>query len=439
MGNAPSSSNKNTKSKLSLINHIDKIAAKYILTPNFSDMKNLTNEKYCNKLVILTADIISKNVSDKDLVYLKQRLQKGNIINEMANESVLHIRKDKIGELDVKQSTQKKRMCIGIARFYIKIAHVFSAIVTTVRPQFENLDRSGSGIMDSSNLDNYRYYDDYHYHGDSKYLNPKIPKKQYYYDGGNSKKSKTNTLCNNRLSSLKIKKSNLDDENKVIIQPNFCSDKQKKNLSRELGIPELEKLYYDKYDFTTGKFTSMKDETKKQYMKDLELFYKTFTGNKDMPKDIKKFSDIALRKYNRHPSCKLSNSKSQVKITGSLNDQLISNYANHVSSMTKNMDSKEDELLEVIKKLFSLYQDPKTKLKHYIINPNLNNKLLDDIVKNTRNIIVNLYTQCENDFSTGVGIYEQLIEKKMKDTTQSQIETIREKKQEILSQNFNQD
>ena len=446
MGNTPSTSK---KTPLSLLNHIDKIAAKYILTPNFSDMKNLTDEKYCNKLVILTANIISKNVSDKDLVYLKQRLQKGNIINELTNESVLHIRKDKIDELDVKQSTQKKRMCIGIARFYIKIAHVFAAIVTTIRPSYQQeiTDRSGFGRkrMDYRSPTDYRIPRDYisptdyriprDYRSPTDYRSPRSDVLQFY--GGKHEKNMDTTLCKRRLSSLKVKKNKYSDDGNVVIQPNFCSSEQKKLFSKEVGIPELEKLYFDSYDFTTGKFTKMKKETEKQYMKDLELFYKTFTGTKEMPKSIKKFSDITLKKYNRHPSCKLSNSRSQVKIIGSLNDQLISNYANHISSMSKNMDVKESQLLKVIQQLFSTYKDPKTKIKHYIINPTLDNKVLQEIVEKTRILIVNLYSQCENDFTTGIEIYEQLIEKKIKDTTQNQIKTIREKKEQILSQQNN--
>ena len=46
-------------------------------------------------------------------------------------------------------------------------------------------------------------------------------------------------------------------------------EKQVKNneynttLNQETGIPELEKLYWDDYDFTTGKYKGMLPETKK--------------------------------------------------------------------------------------------------------------------------------------------------------------------------------
>ena len=38
-----------------------------------------------------------------------------------------------------------------------------------------------------------------------------------------------------------------------------------KNLISEPGIPELEELYYDKYNYENGSFDSMTDKTKIKY------------------------------------------------------------------------------------------------------------------------------------------------------------------------------
>ena len=46
--------------ELKAINILDVLATKYILTQNFQDMKKLGDKEYCNKLVILTSDIIKK-------------------------------------------------------------------------------------------------------------------------------------------------------------------------------------------------------------------------------------------------------------------------------------------------------------------------------------------------------------------------------------------
>ena len=58
MGNAQNKGDGSTTDK-SLTSIIDFIATDYILTQNFTDMYNLTDEKYCDKLLILTSKIIS--------------------------------------------------------------------------------------------------------------------------------------------------------------------------------------------------------------------------------------------------------------------------------------------------------------------------------------------------------------------------------------------
>ena len=46
-----------------------------------------------------------------------------------------------------------------------------------------------------------------------------------------------------------------------------------KNLGDEPGIPELQSLYYDDYNFTDGKYIGVTDEGMEVYMKDLEILY----------------------------------------------------------------------------------------------------------------------------------------------------------------------
>ena len=50
-------------------------------------MKNLSDLKYCDDLVILTSNIIANHLSDLDVEYLAQRTKDGVEINEMTNET----------------------------------------------------------------------------------------------------------------------------------------------------------------------------------------------------------------------------------------------------------------------------------------------------------------------------------------------------------------
>ena len=60
----------------SLAKIIDFVATNYILTQNFQDMKKLSDMKYCNNLVILTSKVIENKLSDIDVEFLAQRLNR---------------------------------------------------------------------------------------------------------------------------------------------------------------------------------------------------------------------------------------------------------------------------------------------------------------------------------------------------------------------------
>ena len=144
MGAANSTQN-STQNK-SLTKVIDFVATNYILTQNFTDMKDLANIDYCNNLVIMSADIIAKKLNEQDIKYLAQRIKDGVEINEMVNEKVIFLKKSDLESLDIQNSTTKRRVCIGIAKFYVRVAHLFAAIVTTINPIYTYKDKYGSTV-----------------------------------------------------------------------------------------------------------------------------------------------------------------------------------------------------------------------------------------------------------------------------------------------------
>jgi len=88
---------------------IDIIATKYILTQNFQDMKKLGQKEYCDKLVILTSDIVKKFMNEKEIEYLAQRVNRGDYYNKMVKQKVMYL---DTNELDSKsrQSFSKKEL-----------------------------------------------------------------------------------------------------------------------------------------------------------------------------------------------------------------------------------------------------------------------------------------------------------------------------------------
>jgi hypothetical protein len=390
MGNTQTINKKSKKSEL--LSMINKIASKFILTQNFYDMKNLQNKQYCDKLVILTSKIIADKLDDLEITYLSQKLQKGNLVNKTVTSNVTFIEKEDLNKLDVKDTKtkfkRKQRMCIGIAKYYITIAHIFASIVKTINPTYSYKNQQNvKEIVD--------FFD-----------KKKIPKNAVV-------KMTKNNICQNRINSLIGKHLKDVDMN----QPTFCNinkGEKEKTLFDEPGIPELEKLYYDVFNYETGKFYKMSEQSKEQYNKDLETFYKAFTGKK-INENVKSFQNIQLVDYNKLAKCK----SGEFKKPYSKNDELFKSYGEHIANMMKTSNESQKKLIQILKSLFVESQDGSIA-----IHPLLDQKKLDSIVENTRNVIVNMYTNCEENFKTGLFMFEAIIEQQIKSNTVKKIENL---------------
>ena len=119
-----------------LVKIIDFVAANLILTQDFQDLQKLSSPEYCDKLVIVTSDVLNNYLDTKDVEYLHQKMEGTTEINQMRKEKLTYFEKDNIGKLDLKSPLEKKRACIGIAKSYVKVAHLFSAIMTVINPVY---------------------------------------------------------------------------------------------------------------------------------------------------------------------------------------------------------------------------------------------------------------------------------------------------------------
>jgi hypothetical protein len=398
---------------------IDYIATYYILTMDFKSLSKLSEKAYCDKLVILTSDIIDRYFNDMEVTFLAQRIKEGVEINDLKTEKIIFINQDNLQNLDVsndiQKSIRKKRVCIGIAKYYVKIAHVFAAIVMTINPVYTYKDSTGQNVK-TTLLEK-----------------DKIPKNV------NKKIYKLN-ICDNRIRALKKGELFDDQLGSVSIQPQICDmninkDGSQKTLADEPGIQELMRLYLDdKYDYSNGTFTGMSEETERQFRKDLKLFYTTFTGNEDMPDNIKKFSDIKLRDYNKKPGCQPSNSVLKDKYTLNKKDELYIKYAENIKKMIQVAADNQYKLLDVINELFTYVNDPYSGKRVIRINPKLTESSLQKAVVKTRKLIIDLYVKCETDYVNGVQLFEAIVESKILETTQKQIENLKKEASKIISE-----
>jgi hypothetical protein len=421
MGNANSTNTPNPLNKTgNFYEKIDYIASHYILTMDFESLKKLAQKEYCDKLVIITSDIIKDHFSERDITYLGQRVKQGVEVNEMSKQHEIFVNEDQLKDLDaskgVNKSIDKKRKCIGIAKFYIKIAHVFSAILMTINPTYSY--KSNGATENVSLLEKNK-------------IPPNTPRKI----------SKLN-ICDNRLRALDHVKepvneaNNVNNVNNITLSPKICdmnldSTGNPKSLIEEPGIPELLKLYFDKYDYSTGEFTGMTETMQEQYNKDVHKFFTAFTGKDVMPPEIKKFSDIKLRNYTNLGFC---NNSALKNVSISKKDDLFIKYGENLKNMMNTASNNQQKLLSVINDIFIFVLDPYTNEKKIRINPRLTDDGLTKLVENTRKFIIDLYVTCEMDYVNGVKLYEAIVESQILETTDKQIKALSAQKNKLITE-----
>ena len=471
-------------------NVIDHIASKFITQASFQELQNLHKQEYCNKLVVLTAKVIKHHLNDMEIDYMAQRTEKGVEINKTSKANVLYLAKDDLDRLDVSNTTKKQRMCMGIAKFYIKIAHLFAAIAMTINPQYTYTDSDGIEKTISIHERN------------------KIPR------GTNYKYTRKN-LCSRRLEALKPTQNT---ENGIRVKGKNCKMNLKiqksidginvpiENLQNmmfidEPGVPQLELLYYDDYDLNTGKYVGMTEKYETKYKEDLSTFYTTFTGDKSLPNDvsirltnlpiditdqilgqifksdgkieyidiksdgsaiirfdkpsgqksalkkngtdsggfplniekyeIKKFSDIPLKDFHNQNLCKDKESPWHQSYMGSPSSKLFKDYADHYKNMIQQSQQLEKKLLSVVKQVFSYWIDPQKQQKQLTINPELNMTKLQELVDEARDTIIQLYINCEKDFQKGLEIFESIVRSKMVETSQQRLANFDKKAEQL--------
>ena len=394
---------------------INFVATNYILTQSFEDMESLKDPKYCDKLIVVTSDVLNKYLTKMDVQYLAQKVKQGVEVNEMTSDGLLYLRQDSLPKIDVKNAVTKKRMCIGIAKYYVKVAHLFSAIVSTINPTYTYKDEFGTRKEVPFSEKN------------------KIPK------GTDVKINKVN-VCSERVQAL-VNGQDLgmeDPAQPIKIKPNFCqmntdipaTEKQQKRvvktLADEPGMSQLERLYNDVYDYQTGKFTGMSDAMRQEYNKDLATLYKAFTGKEEMPASVKSFADIQLRDFEALGGCQAEPNNQYMKsYEGTSKQKLFVNYANQIKVTMQQTEENRNALIAVLDKVFAFAVNPQTKKPEITINPGLNDTMLNELVRQTQELIIKLYTSCEANFIKGLEIFEQIIQEQIKIKTEKKIEALK--------------
>jgi hypothetical protein len=364
---------------LDLIDTLDFIACNYIFTLNYENMKKLYDKNYCDKLVVLTSDIINNYYNEIEVNQLSDRISFGeNFLHKPKHEKIIYYQKSDITD------NSKQSNCNKIAKFYVKIGHLFSAILTTISPEYIYKDPK-TGQITKKSLQQ------------KKDIPPGV-KPQIV----------SNSLCTKRLNLLL--------QNQIQHPLNKDTYKQTDTLSEENGIPELMNLYLDSnYDFSTGLFTSMSPETELKYHKDLTDFYTSFTQEDIMPDTIKSFSDIKLKDNFKKYDITIENYQLS-------NKSLMQKYAENIKNMIQRIDFIQQKLLDILNHVFIINEhEDNIRISHLLTETKL-----QQFIEECRENIVELYIHCEEDFVEGINIYEAIIEDILLKTTISQISSLQD-------------
>jgi len=375
----------------SLSSQIDDIAIHYILKQNTIDLLRLTDKEYYDNLIVLVGNLFENKLSDLEIGSMNQRIHP-----ETMQDAVL--------DFLPSNSKIKNIMIRNISKFYMKIMMVFSAIVATIDPQYSYEDDQGTQqLFYLKDLNSYKNI--------PRNANPLV-----------HQLTNPMNLCRKRITILR-NKIDLTDPDFVTINPGekLCSSDSAQHLTDEIGIKELDLLYYDIFDPSSKTWKHRSKEMEEKYKNDLQKFYSIFTGNESMPSHILTFKDIELFDYRSTGYCKDTLFTQDYIVPK--DDELIIRYKEQLELLEKSTVLYRAELLNYLKTIFL------TKIEEnnmsYTIDPSLTMDTILKLETDTRNTIINLYTNCEQYFIRALLIFEELYDNQSKNMNESRLSNMR--------------
>jgi hypothetical protein len=467
-----------SQSNASFISKLNEIASTYILEQNFQDMTRLTNPVYCDDLVVMTSEILNQSYDDSQINHAYQVIyKKGEGASGVSNVS-LHVDELKSKEVKTKQ-------CVNIAKYYVKIAHLFAAIMTTMNPVFSWKTSASSkrafmkpvtdtsDAMDMGNVGDIGEMEEVVVGGgdgtdggekgenDEKPVNIEeikystLQQKHEISQMAKDVKVENLNFCNSRISDLMDMDeitslldgtnaiSGTNGESVIQIKPKLCSSSlnnnnegytRQKSVYDLPGFAELSRLYFDKYNSSKKRFDRMSKESNNEKKRNVALLYTLFTGDKNPPKDIKSFRDIPLHSFADTIECDNINSALNKIYVGTTKDKLFIDYVEQIKKMIYKSNMIRNSLLAIIDRVFvpmptSLVRgegdDKGTETKpKFTINPKLSMKELNACIDDARKIILRLYMTCEKDFIKALKILQAIIEAQILETNKRQIKEL---------------
>ena len=413
----------------SLVDYIDMIATNYILKQNMIDMIRFTDKEYYDNMIILTSYIMKKQLNNLDIGILKNRVMDGfnheplNQNNKEENENMYFAHTNQLKEITIKNEKMKQKALLIISKFYIKIMTLFSAIVATIDPQYVYQDEEGN--KQYFNLRDYNSF---------KKLDSETKELRV------SRLDNPIGLVKKRLAILKNKiQQNTNNTNNnpdyIVLNPGekFCEENQEGyKLNDEIGIKELDVLYFDEFDYETKTWNKRSQLMQRKYDEDVLTFYQIFTGKKEKPAYINTFEDIETLPFHQLKRC--VNKDYYQDLLVSKQDRLFKKYMEKIYMIQNITKSYKKKMLHILKQV--IIPSEGNSETSFTISPSLRMETLLRYQDDVRDCINKIYVNCERLFIEALMLYEKMYERQHGVLVENQINHLEKSNNAALNNNM---
>ena len=401
---------------LYFLNEIHKIASSYIHTLHQNDLKKLADgdDAFCKNLVVLTSKIMESKFSSTQLANIDESLTDDELLNDDDKETVLYSfkRRNMIPE------QKKKTLCNKIGKFYVEVAHIFSAIVKVLNPHYKTSSGKVIDFFEKFNLSKTKELselketDTVDFRGICpnryKYLLMDSSENSDVYTVNRDKvcgthgknKMMPNLLKKNAMVHLKKQfyKDNMRDFNEEVRNNlnKLYSDEELASINFEEDEEFQDKFYKDHIAKRKAKFDRFNSDAEESIESDTVFerekveSYRELSDSKNLSKTNKR-----LCEFMKHIDT------NQVKIE---DDKYITEYKNYLIDMMSRVQFHKEKLVDILNnKLFIKKEDS------YVIQENLTYNGLKQIKDTVRKIIVSMYLTCEEDYLFALKLLERMV------------------------------
>lgn len=338
--------------------HVNMIAASLITKSRFKD--KLLSRAHCDELIIMTEAIFQKYFTMDQIYYINKEIS-----DKPIDKNIYVLDTKSIRKLDERNPDIKRAMCKSVASFYIKIAHMFSAVFCTLNPDLDNL-------KSTIKQDKKKYS-----------LSKDIP-----------------NFCTKRISNMQKVNSQIEAPAlQTICQPLEHGN----NTLKHKYLEEFIQLYPQPTTLDKPNIEKRGANQFKKRMTDCKYQGKPLTYNEgENTSSESNFESIKFKDYCSKIKCEkldrlnLCFKKEQ--------KTLDTEYKNHLILTEKRYLKNRGILLGYIDKLFT------REKTEYVIRSSLNHRIVDEIMTSLRKAIAKCYFDCEEDYQKGLLLYEGKLE-----------------------------